>query len=215
MKTFPYHLSSYFSCIAAILEITPQHIDKDIFARISAGDEQAFRYIFDQFKTRVYYFIFRLVRSEEVAEELTQDVFMRLWISRATLTDVDNPGSYLFAAARNRSLDHLRQQKNERSMIQFLERKMGAGTTNTTEDDILYNETNRMLQEAVRLLPEQQRAVYRLARMEGLGREEIAERLGISPHTVKNHLAAAIKTIKTYLEEHKATIILFIIFGIY
>jgi RNA polymerase sigma-70 factor (ECF subfamily) len=197
------------------METTHHHIDKEIFARISTGDEQAFRQVFDQYKTRVYYFILRLVRSEEVAEELTQDVFMRLWISRATLTVVDNPNSYLFVAARNRSLDHLRRQKNERGMIQSLGRKMCDGTTNTTEEEILYNETNRMLQEAVRLLPEQQRVVYRLSRLEGLSREEIAERLNISPNTVKNHLNSAIKTVKSYLEEHKAMIILFILYGIY
>jgi RNA polymerase sigma-70 factor (family 1) len=189
--------------------------DKDIFIRISKGDEKAFRYLFDQYKTRVYYFILRLVRSEEVAEELTQDVFMRIWISRHTLTEVDNPGSYLFVTARNRSLDHLRNQKIEKGMIQSLEKKMGDGTVNTTEEVILYNETNRILQEAVRLLPEQQRTVYRLARLEGLSREEIAERLGISPNTVKNHLSSAIKTVKNYLDEHRAMIILFLIYGIY
>jgi RNA polymerase sigma-70 factor (ECF subfamily) len=198
-----------------LLETLHPHIDKDIFTRISSGDEQAFRFVFDQYKTRVYYFILRLVRSEEVAEELTQDVFMRLWISRATLTEVDNPNSYLFVAARNRSLDHLRRRKNERVMIQSMERRMGDGAINNTEEEVLYNETNRMLQEAVRLLPEQQRAVYRLSRLEGLSREEIAERLNISPNTVKNHLSSAIKTVKTYLEEHKAMIILFILYGIY
>jgi RNA polymerase sigma-70 factor (family 1) len=189
--------------------------DKDIFIRISKGDEKAFRYLFDQYKTRVYYFILRLVRSEEVAEELTQDVFMRIWISRHTLTEVDNPGSYLFVTARNRSLDHLRNQKIEKGMIQSLEKKMGDGTVNTTEEVILYNETNRILQEAVRLLPEQQRTVYRLARLEGLSREEIAERLGISPNTVKNHLSSAIKAVKAYLDEHRAMIILFLLYGIY
>ena len=189
------------------------YTDSDLFKQISHGDEIAFRRVFDLYKNKLYFFVLHIVGQEAASEEIVQDIFLRLWISRQTLGGVSNPDSYIFVIARNRSLDYIQQAAKERRMKNVLTHTMALGE-NTTEEDINLNESKRLIEAAISKLPQQQARVFRLSKEQGLKRTEIAEALNISENTVKNHLGEAIRFIKKYLHEHGDIPFLFFIWYI-
>ena len=190
-----------------------QHTDSDLFELVSQGDKQAFRQVFDLYRNKLYFFVLHIVNNEAASEELVQDIFLRLWISRQALGGVSSPDSYLFIIAKNRSLDYIQQAAKERRMKNVLTHTMAFGE-NTTEEDINLNESKRLIEAAISKLPQQQARVFRLSKEQGLKRTEIAEALNISENTVKNHLGEAIRFIKKYLHEHGDIPFLFFIWYI-
>jgi len=173
--------------------------DKTLFSQIAEGAEPAFRILFDRYKAKIYYFILGIIKSSADTEELVQDVFFRLWISRHALAEVENPSTYLFVMARNRSLDHLKKITADRRLKNELIAK-GEPDVNLTEQEFFFRESRKILEQAVHDLPAQQQKVYRLSREAGLSREQIADQLGISPNTVKNHLADAMAALRTAMQ---------------
>jgi RNA polymerase sigma-70 factor (family 1) len=195
------------------LESNTQHTDSGLFELVSHGDKQAFRQVFDLYRNKLYFFVLHIVNNEAASEELVQDIFLRLWISRQALGGISNADSYLFVIAKNRSLDYIQQAAKERRMKDVLTQTMALGE-NTTEEDIDLNESRRLIEAAISKLPQQQARVFRLSKEQGLKRFEIAEALNISENTVKNHLGEAIRFIKKYLHEHGDIPFLFFIWYI-
>lgn len=185
--------------------------EKELFDRIATGDEKAFRVLFERYKTKLYYFILHFVKSEAAAEEMVQETFLRIWTNRYALDRIEDPGSYLFIAAKNRSLNHIRRTILEREFQASLREDSLAD--NATEEQLLFNESRRLIQAAVARLSPQQQQVYQLAREEGLTREEVASLMGIAPNTVKNHLAAAVRSIRDYLLQNDAMLVLLLFLG--
>ena len=204
-----YRISTKVLCLAS----NTQHSDSDLFKLVSQGDEKAFRQVFDLYRNKLYFFVLHIVSNEAASEELVQDIFLRLWISRQALGGVSSPDSYLFIIAKNRSLDYIQQAAKERRMKNVLTHTMALGE-NTTEEDINLNESKRLIEAAISKLPPQQARVFRLSKEQGLKRTEIAEALNISENTVKNHLGEAIRFIKKYLHEHGDIPFLFFIWYI-
>lgn len=173
--------------------------DEQLFALIAINNEGAFRAFFYRYHTKVYYFILHLVKRDAEAEELTQDVFLKLWASRKLLGSVDNAGNYLFVIAKNRCLDHLEKRAAEKSMKQHLETLLPIHSDPVNED-LLYRQKREMVAIAVNRLPDQQRRIYYLSKEQGFTRQEIAMQLSISPNTVKNHLRVAVRSVQQYLQ---------------
>lgn len=186
--------------------------DTALFRRLSAGDEEAFRYIFDRYKTKLYYFILHLLENEAAAEEVVQEVFMRTWTSRHKLAEVVNLDSYLFIMARNRGLDHIRKRAAEKAMQNEWAVKATA-VENSSEEALDLKESRQLIEAAVQTLSPQQARIFRMSKEQGLKRHEIATTLGISENTVKNHLQEAIKAIKKYLQEHGDMALLFFLWA--
>ena len=177
------------------------YTDQQLFSLIAKGDEQAFRSFFYRYNNKVFFFTYHIVKREGDAEELTQDVFLKLWLSRSNLENINDPGNYLFVIAKNQALDKLDKNNTIKKGKLSIANRLST-LSNTTEETIFYRESNELVANALQHLPEQQQVVYRLSKEEGLTRAEIAERLKISPHTVKNHLGVAIHSIRQYLQKH-------------
>ncbi len=174
--------------------------DKVLFDRIAEGDEAAFTEVFFRYTGRLSPFVTRLLQSDVWAEEVVQDVFLRLWQNRAQLGGIDNPSAYIYQMASNRTLDYIKRNAREVKLQYYATRRAGPDI-NHTEADLDFREIDTLLKEAVSQLPVQRRKVYQLAREEGLSHAEIAEQLRISPHTVRNHVAEALREIRIYLIE--------------
>ena len=175
--------------------------DVELFSEISFGNEEAFDVFFYRYNTKVYYFILHIVKVEEVAEELIHDVFLKIWLNREGLRQIENPGNYLFVAAKNRSLNALAKAAAERRDKEPLDRQVIADRSDP-EDELSYKESLALMAQAIQELPEQQRLVFHLSKEQGLSRDEIADRLNVSPHTVKNQLGSARKSIQQYMQAH-------------
>jgi RNA polymerase sigma-70 factor (ECF subfamily) len=174
--------------------------------KIAEGNEQAFTEIFHHYRNKIYSYSLKMLQSEEVAKEVTQEVFMKLWITRAKLIEVSCLDAFLFTIARNHCFNLLKRSA--------LERKVGARLAkasildNHTEQTIYFNEYRRLLEKAIAGLPPRQKEVYLLSYVEGLKREEVARQMDISQETVKSQLALAVKYIRTHLGAEHTVIVL-------
>ncbi|SFE40736.1 RNA polymerase sigma-70 factor, ECF subfamily [Chitinophaga sp. CF118] len=181
------------------------HNEKELWHRCAAGDEMAFTTLFYHYNRLIYPFVLQKVRSETIAEEIIQDTFLKLWTGREHIALLESPDGYLFRIAANRTLDYLRKQAREQH---FLDRYIDK-TPEQAEDpekSIYYNETRKAVEEAIQQLPSQRQTIY-LLRQEGLSYSEIAEKLGISPNTVRNQLVSAMQFIRTFIQEKGISIL--------
>jgi RNA polymerase sigma-70 factor (ECF subfamily) len=182
--------------------------DFELISLIKEGDESAFRIVFELYSSKLYYFSFRFLKEKEQCQEVVQEVFLSLWINRAKL-DCQYPiAPYLYIITRRLTLNVLRQVANTQSAID----KMWSNTqkvSNETEEHVFLDDLARFTEQVLTKLPKQQQLVFRMSRQQELSYDEIAAELNISRNTVKNHLVAALKTIRTQF--HKAFAILFIL----
>lgn len=174
------------------------HKDKSLFKQISAGDEKAFRTIFDLYKVDLYKIVLKLTKSHVIAEEIIQELFIGLWVSREHLDKVDDPSSYIYRILLNKLGRYARKEATQRS-IRAVSRNIPS-STNITEEAVDAHETQRMIDEVLVKLPKNQKIVYRLSRQEGLSNYEIASQLHVSTNTVKSHLYRAIWFIRSHLK---------------
>ncbi|HEY4197433.1 MAG TPA: RNA polymerase sigma-70 factor [Mucilaginibacter sp.] len=172
--------------------------DQELVTLLAGGEEAAFVVIFERYRSRLYRFTLRFCKSPHVAEEITHDVFLKIWTKRVEMGEVAHLGTYLFTIARNQSLNHLRAIAREEKMIGklFLTAKEGH---NDTIELLEANESSRLVKEAVEQLSPQRKLIYSLSRNEGLNHEQIAGQLGLSKSTVNNHLVESLKQIRDYL----------------
>lgn len=173
------------------------HNEKQLLVKVAEGDERAFTELFRQFHPKVYQAGILLTSSPELAEELVQDIFLKLWLMREQLTRIEDFQSYLFILARNQLYGKLKRQAKFQKIKGTIENSLPAYSTET--DEFIINRNYRdLLEKAIAQLTPQQQQVFRLSKLNGLKREEVAEQLQIQPNTVKEHLAKAIKHIRAY-----------------
>ncbi|MBS1533389.1 MAG: RNA polymerase sigma-70 factor [Bacteroidetes bacterium] len=163
-----------------------------------AEDNRSFEAIFHRYKNRVYSYALAIVKSEENAEEVTQEIMIKLWLCREMLDQVDNLDAYVYVIARNKSLNHLRKAAYDMKLMNEL-KSFIPEEHNNVDDRISVRDHELLLQNAVNSLSPQRKQVYHLSRVEGLSHDEIADRLHLSKQTVKNHLVEALKLIRTHL----------------
>jgi RNA polymerase sigma-70 factor (family 1) len=184
--------------------------EKMLLARIAEGDRRAFAEIYDSYYPRIYHFAFRLLQSRVVAQEVLQETMLKLWQLGDQLYKIDNLEAYLHTTVRHHAIDLLRK----RELSARVEAEIGYNledTHNETEENILLNETRKILEEGIRQLPRQQHLVYQLCQQQGLKYEEAAARLNISHGTVQTHMKLALKFLRRYMQEHADLAILVVI----
>lgn len=164
---------------------------------------RAFTQLFNRYDKRIYPYVLKMVDSETVAEEITQEVFIRLWSSRDKLRTVENPEAYILTTAVNHTIRVVKKTLNERRSLQKLAGMVNDAATNDTELQMDLKESAQLVREAVKRLPERQRQVFELSRNEGMDYDAIAIELNISRNTVRNHLVEALKSIRQHLEQQK------------
>jgi RNA polymerase sigma-70 factor (family 1) len=175
------------------------HTEKMLFQQISAGDQQAFKSIFYLYNIQLFKVVIRLTKSKVIAEEIIQELFISLWVSREHLIKVDEPSSYIYRCLFNQVSSYLKKEANQERIIRAANRH-GQSYSDATGQLVEIHETQRLIEQAIVQLPMRQNLVYRLSRQQGLSNNEIANELRVSQHTVKSHLSKAIWFIRTYLK---------------
>lgn len=175
--------------------------EKELLIRVSTGNEKAFTQLFHQYSPKVYSYALKLVKSENLAEEIVQEVFVKIWNLGFRLVEIENLDAFLRVTTRNHTLKLLR-----RMALEIKTSKMMADgyddSHNETEEYIIFKESAQILVQAIDKLPPQQKIVYQLCHQEGLKYEEAAERLNLSKLTVKTHMQHALRFLRGYIANH-------------
>ncbi|HVG13974.1 MAG TPA: sigma-70 family RNA polymerase sigma factor [Chitinophagaceae bacterium] len=172
--------------------------ESELLLLIQNGDEAAFTIIFHHYRNWLYSIALKLSGSSLLAEEVVQDVFLKIWLKRGDLHHVKNFQAYLYVVVQNTMYKVLK--KSAGVLTEPLE-IVHEHTTNTF-DVVLDNDYKSLLQQGVERLPGQQKQVYQLIRERGFNRKEVASLLGIDPETVKFHLSKAVKNLWNYCRLH-------------
>jgi RNA polymerase sigma-70 factor (family 1) len=185
--------------------------EKELLLRVACGDEHAFSELFNTHHQLLGTHIYRITDSVELAEEVVQDVFLKIWMSRETLTAVQNFRAYLFVISKNHALNCLRKLTKERIHQKTLEENaMAMVPEDTSGLDTYYS----LLDQAIDHLPPQQQKVYLLSRHNRLKYDEIANQMGLSRETVKKYLQGATHSITSFVQSNIDISVMIIIVSI-
>lgn len=173
------------------------HNEKELLNCIAEGDELAFTKLFEYYRNRIYSIAIKLTHSTTLAEEIVQDVFLKLWVKKFDLINIQNFSAYLFIVTRNEVYNVLKQISRNSSACLSDEQYQNVADNNPAKQ-VITKEFRFLLHKAVDQLSPQQKQVYQLIKDQGLKREEAADILKIRPETVKFHLAQAMKNIRAF-----------------
>ncbi|WP_028666188.1 RNA polymerase sigma factor [Runella zeae] len=183
-------------------------IDNDyLIKQLSNGCEQSFRLLYERYFACVYRTANKYLHSENLAQDVVQEVFTKIWLNRTSLTDIQNLESYLVVMTKNHTFRELKkiafEQHQQQTYLSQLELD-----TNFTEVTLDSQQLDELLLEAVEQLPPQQKTVFILGKMQNMSHEDIAHHLNLSQGTVKNHMVRALKFVRKHLAPHLASFIL-------
>jgi len=151
--------------------------------------------LMDLYSEGLFLFVRGIVRSNETAEELVSDVFVKLWNKKEELTDIRNIRSYLFVLARNESISFIRKNKQKKTVGIDEISDYDVAPLENDGSELFDQEVIDRINQAIESLPTKCKMAFSLAKINNLKYKEIGEIMGISPLTVKNHIAYALEKI--------------------
>jgi len=176
--------------------------EREYIRLMQSGDPAGFDWIFESYHQKIYHYALGFVRSREVAEEITSSVLLKIWLNRDSIDPEKSFSGLIFKMTKNLTISYLRKVARSQSLRdEFLER-MAPENRSSLEEAIVLDEYMELTNRAIKQLPPRCRQIYDMHAKECLDNQSIAERLQISPHTVKAHLLKASNTIKSYLVMH-------------
>jgi RNA polymerase sigma-70 factor, ECF subfamily len=182
---------------------TSQPTDAELLRRLRAGDERALEAVFRAHYQGMCAFVQRFVYAPDVAEELVQDVFFKLWSKRDQLAEIDALKTYLYRAARNTALNYLRRRKLEQSWEEQEGARGEPVAGEGADDETATDELTQAVNSAVKRLPERCREIFLMSREGGLTYGQIASALGISIKTVETQMGRALKSLRLALAKYR------------
>lgn len=177
------------------------HNEKDLINLVAKGNGPAFSQLFERYQDKVYKTAFFYLKSEAAAEEVVQEVFIKIWQKKQSLQDVTYFTSWLLKLTKHHIIDHLRKIARESAILEKLGQQ-GQPSDNTTDFRARHYQYQLLLQQALSNLSPKQKDVYKLVKEQGLSYEEAGEQMGLSPLTVKTHVARALQSIREFLQKH-------------
>ena len=161
------------------------------------GDLKAFSELFDRYGKRLYRFSMGYLKSESDAEEIVQEVFVKIWNKREELSLQKSFESYLFTIAKNGILNTIRKTKSEQAYLQYA--KLHPEKNVLLDDELNFRELERAYKEAIGKLSPRRKEIFLLSREQSLSNAEIAEKMNISVKTVENQMTSALSEIRKHL----------------
>ncbi len=173
---------------------------EDYIKNLQKGSYSDFNNLYNLYVDRLYSFAYNLTHSSDMAEEIVQEVFLKVWQIRERISSDYSFQSLLFTIAKNKFLNSLRKQVELYSYDEYIAQFDNAShLENTTENDFAFKELNESIISAKSKLTSRQKEIFELSKEENLSNREIAERLHISEQSVRNQLSCALKVIKEEL----------------
>lgn len=172
--------------------------DKILVSQIREGNPKAFETLYYKYNKMVFYFAIRYFNSTEDAENIVQDVFVKIWKERAKLNEDLSLSNYIFTITKNHLFNINRKKVNEKKFREyFIHHFTESGNL---ENEIVYTDIREKIDKAIEKLPEQRRKVFQLGNIKGYTNKEVAEELHLSVRTVEAHKNLALKSLRKFLK---------------
>jgi RNA polymerase sigma-70 factor (family 1) len=182
--------------------------DGELMQEIKAGNMFAFDLLYKKYSKKVFKFGYSILKSTEESENLIQDVFLNIWENRHKVEKDSSIKSYVFTITYNSAISVIRRKARDEKFIEYLQ-SLQEVNDEPANAELEYNELSERLDEIIKGLPDRQKEVFLLHRIEGLKYTEIADRLNISVNTIENHMSRALKTIRKKLGNYSLYAVLF------
>jgi len=184
--------------------------DKALFKRITENDEKAFERLFHIYYANLCRFASGIISDDEIAEEIVQDLFVKIWEKRTQLTVETSINNYLYRAVKNQCLNFIKHNNIKSEYFQKIQSETEAQIQ--PDEYFLALELAEKIEQSIQSLPEKRQEIFRLSREEGLKYSEIATKLNISLKTVEAQMGLAIKTLREKLKNNISFPMLFLCF---
>lgn len=173
-------------------------IEYNLMNKLRHGDRSAFEHIYQIYNYELIGYLIKLLKSKELAQEVVQDTFIALWDNRSTVK-VDSPiGPYLYTIAKNKSYNLLKRAAHDQKYREYLYPILEAGYEQI-ESNLYRKEQMALLEDIIAKMPERQRQIFILCKMEGKTYEEVANELELSIHTIHTQIKRSNQFIKNTL----------------
>jgi len=182
--------------------------DQELVLLIKGEEKDAFRELFNRYVPRIYKFAFSYLKNKNDAEEIVQNVFLKVWEKRSSIKASENIKAFIFTITANKIYDFIRRKNIEHSFHNYSILNQG-NNENNSWNSIVYKEVQQTIFNLANKLPSQQQKVFNLSKMEGLTNDEIAIRMGISKRTVENDLYRAVLFLKQNFKKESFIVLFF------
>lgn len=185
-----------------------QQDEIEIIHQLQRDNVHAFEMLYLIYSPRLYGRLLKLVKSDIHAQEILQDVFVKIWEQRSNLDPEKSFRSYLYKIAENKAHDFFRKAARDKTLETQLIRQSTSSFTviekyKSNEDDL------STLQKAIEELPPQRKQVFRLCKLEGKSYKEVSELLDISVSTISDHIVKGTKAVREYFNKHAPALVIF------
>lgn len=191
-----------------MIAYTTDTTDQELISLISRGDEDAFNILYNRHWAELYKFAFFILRDKDACKDIIQDVFVWAWEHKQNLA-IQSPKSYLRAAVKFKIANYIRSGNIRESFFEEAAKFEYSASIPGAEEFAELRELHHIIQQVVVNLPSKCREIFRLSREGNLSNREIAEQLGLSVKTVENQITIALHRIRTNVEPHIISLLLF------
>ncbi len=174
--------------------LNPAHNDHNH----ESGAEALFSSLFRRYEHRLYTLAAQLTKSDQVAKDIIQDVFLKLWEHRNNMESIGNIEAWLYRVTENKVIDFLRKAAADSRLRQRIWNRL-QHNTDEAEQQVAVKEYNQLIKAAIDKLPPQRKLIYQLNKEDGLNYQQIADELQLSRHTVKNQLFSAVQSVRRFI----------------
>lgn len=180
---------------------TETYHEQTVLLKLQQGDSDAFLALYNHYHSALYHYILRFVKSPAIAEDVLQDVFLKIWEIKNRINPELSFKAYLYRICRNSVFKLLKKMAVDENLRVEVMQQL---TQSVADADLklLWQQYESILQTAINNLSPQRQKVFRLCREEGKTYEQVANELGISRNTVKEHMVLAMKLIKEHFEQY-------------
>jgi RNA polymerase sigma-70 factor (ECF subfamily) len=184
--------------------------NKELLQLIQRDDKIAYYNLYERYSKRLYGFVLRYIKQESDAEEIVQEVFIKIWESRSKIDVYSSFESFLFTVAYNATISLFRKRVTETKYMEHLKSIQQFENAPDLTDEIIFNELNKKVKSLLNELTPRQKEIFQLSREEGLTHNEIAKKMNISLNTVKKHITNTLTFLKSHIDTSLMLNLLFV-----
>lgn len=176
--------------------------EKRLLLALKQGNNKSFERLYAAYSPSLYWKLLKMIKVKEEADEILQDLFVKVWDRRSQIDTEQSFSAYLYKIAQRMVFDHYRKIARANKAYEQIQYD-STEIIPDVEDYIFAKETSSLIKQAVDEMPPQRKLAFQLCKIEGKSHQQAAEIMNISPNTVHNHLVLALKSIRLYLEKEQ------------